>query len=105
MYHLGFTKTIKDVLESDIFSSSALNYCMGDLFWINNSSVPSAAHAMLAAGLSNDKVCFKGAVKNGISDLMAAQHRHRQAYEITTSMLGLITDSVVRDQKITEPYK
>ena len=44
---------------------------MGDIFWINNSTVPSLALTKLAAGLSNDRACFKGATKTGVSELLA----------------------------------
>jgi len=72
MYDHRMTQMIKTTLES---LGESVNYCSGDLLWINNSSVPSVALTKLAAGLSNDKVCFKGAVKTGISELMAVQHR------------------------------
>lgn len=68
MYDHRLTWTFKSALES---LGESTNSVTGDLLWINNSSVPSAALTKLAAGLSNEKVCFKGAVKTGISELMA----------------------------------
>jgi hypothetical protein len=48
---------------------------MGEIFWVNNSTVPSVTLTNLAAGLSNEKVCFKGATKTGVAELMAVHHR------------------------------
>lgn len=71
----------------------------GDVFWINNSSLPDpCVYSKLADGLSNDKVQFKGLVKSGIAELMAVHHRraHLPHNKIVTAMLGIITDSVMR---------
>jgi len=52
-----------------------VKYCSGDVFWVNNSAVPSPALTNLAAGVSNERICFKGVTKSGVSDLMAVHHR------------------------------
>ena len=60
----------------------------------------------MARGLSNDRVCFNGVTKTGISELMAVHHRNPQSpVKLTSAMLGIVSDSVVRDQKKTEQYK
>jgi 5-methylcytosine-specific restriction endonuclease McrBC regulatory subunit McrC len=83
-----------------------LKHNVGDLFWINNTNIPNMTHVNLAAGLSNDRVCFKGVTKTGVSELMAVHHRNPQSsYKLTSAMVGIVTDAVVRKQKKTENYK
>lgn len=72
MYDPKLTEIITNSVQE---SSPDAKICKGDLFWINNSAVPSLPLANLAAGLSNNRVCFKGAVKTGISELMSIHHR------------------------------
>jgi hypothetical protein len=96
MYEKHFTQIISDTLHAH----KDIKFCQGDVFWINNSTIPSLAHANLAAGLSNERVCFKGAIKTGVSELMAVQHRQSiSPYKLTSAMVGIVSDSVVRKQK------
>lgn len=51
----------------------------------------------MAEGISNEKVSFNGITKTGISELMAVHHRAGNSpYKLTSGMVGLITDSVIR---------
>ena len=59
----------------------------------------------MAEGFSNEKVCFKGLVKSGISELMAVHHRASSSpYKLTSAMVGIVTDSVIRKQEQHEKY-
>ena len=59
----------------------------------------------MAEGLSNQKVCFKGVTKTGISELMAVHHRQSQSpHKLTSAMVGIITDSQIRKQAQTDRY-
>ena len=60
----------------------------------------------MAEGLSNEKVTFKGLTKTGISELMAVHHRQSQSpHKLTSAMVGIITDSVVRRQTQHDHYQ
>jgi hypothetical protein len=53
----------------------------------------------MAETLSNEKVSFKGMTKTGISELMAVHHRASSSpYKLTSAMVGIVTDSVIRRQ-------
>lgn len=59
----------------------------------------------MAESLSNPKVSFKGLTKTGISELMAVHHRESQSpYRLTSAMLGIVTDSVIRKQEFNSKY-
>ena len=66
MYEANFTKIIQESINN-----MSIKYCVGDTIWINNSTIPSKVHIHLAEGLSNHKITFKGAQKNGVTELMA----------------------------------
>ena len=66
MYESRLTKTIEDTL-----TAQKIKYCVGDLFWINNTNIPNVSHIHMAEGLSNDRITFKGVTKTGVSELMA----------------------------------
>jgi len=101
MYEKKFTEILQETV-----TAQGVRHCVGDLFWVNNTAIPNVAHVNLAAGVSNDRVCFKGIVKNGVSELMAVHHRNPQSpYKLTSSMIGIVSDSVVRKQKKTDTYK
>lgn len=101
MYEKKFTQFIQEAVEK-----SKVKHNVGALFWINNSNIPNIAHVNLAAGLSNDRVCFKGVAKTGISELMAVHHRNPQSpFKLTSAMVGIVTDSVVRKQNKHAHYK
>ncbi len=94
MYEKDFSALIKNSISSNNFKSTA-----GEVFWINNSSIPSAVFKQMAESLSNEKVTFNGIVKTGISELMAVHHRAcYSSYKMRSAMVGLITDSVIRRQ-------
>jgi hypothetical protein len=60
---------------------------------------------MLAEGLSNERVCFKGMVKTGINELMAVAHRRGNSpYKLHSGMLGIITEKVINKQTLNEQY-
>ena len=99
MYEKGFTQIIEESVKD-------IKHCKGDLFWVNNTNIPNQAHCGLAAGISNEKVCFKGVTKTGISELMAVHHRNPQSpHPLTTAMLAIVSDAVVRRQKKHDSYK
>ena len=50
----------------------------------------SEAHSLLAKGLSNEKVQYKGVVKNGFSEMLAVQHRKAQVGGLYSAMLGIV---------------
>ena len=94
MYEKRFTQVINEAV-----AHSGAKSTYGDVFWINNSSVPSPVYQQMAEGLSNEKVCFKGVTKTGISELMAVHHRASSSpYKLTSGMIGIISDSVIRKQ-------
>ena len=94
MYEKAFTQIIQEVI-----ASSGAKHASGEIFWVNNSTVPSSVYERMAEGLSNEKVCFKGLTKTGISELMAVHHRQSQsAFKLTSGMVGIVTDSVIRRQ-------
>jgi hypothetical protein len=70
MYQEDFRKVISKSLESLEFK-----HFSGDLLWVNNSAIPSVSHTNMAKTLSNQRVTFKGIIKNGVSELMAVHHR------------------------------
>lgn len=95
MYQKEFTKIMRDVADS-----KGIKNLYGEVFWLNNSAIPNVAFKQLAQGLSNEKVTFKGLLKTGVSELMAVHHRQSQSpYKLTSGMVGLMTDSVVRRQR------
>lgn len=92
MYEKRFSQLIEDSLKA-----AGVKHCVGDLFWINNSSPPSITHVNMARGLSNDRVCYNGISKTGISELMAVQHRNPSSpHKLTSAMVGIVSDAVVR---------
>lgn len=94
MYEKRFTQLIRDVM-----TNQSVKHCYGEVFWINNSTVPTAVFKNMAEGLSNQKVCFNGITKTGVSELMAVHHRASYSpYKLTSAMVGLVTDSVIRRQ-------
>ena len=101
MYEKNFTKLIQNVV-----SDLSLKSTYGDVFWVNNSAVPNGSvYQRMAEGFSNEKVCFKGVTKTGIAELMAVHHRAGQSpYKLTSAMVGIITDSVIRRQVQHEQY-
>lgn len=100
MYEKRFTQILKETVEG-----LQVKYNSGEIFWVNNSTIPSVTLTNLAAGLSNERVCFKGVTKTGISELMAVHHRVPQSpYKLTSSLLGIVTDSVVRRQQKHAQY-
>lgn len=62
---------------------------------------------MLASGLSNGKVKFSGLVKTGIAELLAVQHRKTKEtrFKLRSAMIGIVTNSVIREQRATEGFK
>lgn len=79
----------------------------GEIFWVNNSSVPDRdTFAKLASGLSNDKVSFKGFTKSGIAELMAVHHRKAKdaASPLITAMIGIGADYLIGAQRIHPQY-
>jgi hypothetical protein len=79
----------------------------GEVFWVNNSvAVHGNVYNKMAEGLSNEKVTFKGLTKTGISELMAVHHRQSQSpHKLTSAMVGIITDSVIRKQVQHDHYQ
>ena len=60
----------------------------------------------MARGFSNERITFKGITKSGVNELMAVHHRIPNVkYKMTTGMLGLVSDAVVRSQKKHENYR
>jgi len=102
MYEKRFTQVINDIIASH----HEIKSTHGEVFWVNNSAVPSGTvFNKMAEGLSNHKVCFKGVTKTGISELMAVHHRQSQSpYKLTSGMVGIITDSCIRKQAQHERY-
>jgi len=94
MYEKRFTQVVQ---EAVINSGAKSTY--GEVFWVNNSTVVSKAFHQMAETLSNAKVTFKGVTKTGISELMAVHHRASNSpYKLTSGMVGILTDSVIRRQ-------
>lgn len=84
----------------EALASNSVRFNAGEIFWVNNSSIPTAIYAQMAEGLSTDRCTFKGLVKSGVSELLAVQHRQSKDHSVKyrSAMLGIITDSVVRRQ-------
>ena len=101
MYEKRFTSLINETVVSH-----GLKCIQGDVFWVNNTvSTNGTVFNRMAEGLSNKKVCFKGLTKTGISELMAVHHRASQSpYKLTSAMVGIVTDSVIRRQVQHEHY-
>jgi hypothetical protein len=102
MYEKRFTHIINEIIGSH----AEIKSTHGEVFWVNNSALTNGTvfHKM-AEGLSNQKVCFKGVTKTGISELMAVHHRQSQSpYKLTSAMVGIITDSGIRKQVQHERY-
>ena len=94
MYEKRFTQVIQEAVNGTGAKST-----YGEVFWVNNSAVPSPAFRQMAETLSNEKVTFKGVTKTGISELMAVHHRASSSpYKLTSGMVGILTDSVLRRQ-------
>ena len=97
-----YEKRLTEALKTSLAGS---HHCEGDVFWVNNSTIPSVVHTNMAEGLSNERVCFKGVIKAGISELMAVQHRQSLSqYRLSSGMLGIVSDAVVRKQHKSEDY-
>lgn len=59
----------------------------------------------MAEGYSNHRVTFKGLVKTGVNELMAVHHRRNYSeYKLTSAMIGLVIDSVIKSQVIHDKY-
>ena len=103
MYEKRFTEIVNQVIASHEKVAST----SGEVFWVNNSvSVHGTVFNRMAEGLSNEKVTFKGLTKTGISELMAVHHRQSQSpYKLTSAMVGIVTDSVIRKQVQHEKYQ
>lgn len=72
---------------------------------MNNKTIPSAVFNNLAEGVSNHRVTFKGLMKSGVNELMAVQHRKNYSdYPLTSAMIGLVTDSVIKRQVTHDQY-
>lgn len=83
-----------------ILRNNNITHFKGELLWVNNSTIPSVAHGYLCKGITNERVTFKGVVKNGVSELMVIQHRIPfSKAPMTSAMLGIVSDSVVRCQR------
>ena len=102
MYEKRFTHLINEIIGSH----PGVAHAHGEVFWVNNSALPSGdVFTRMAEGLSNHKVTFKGVTKTGISELMAVHHRQSQSpYKLTSAMVGIITDSTIRKQTQHERY-
>jgi len=99
MYEKRFT-----ALVTEAVSQTGARHVDGQVFWTNNSAVPcTSVYSQMAEGLSNEKVTFKGLLKSGVSELMAVHHRS-SPYKLTSAMIGIITDSVIRRQDQHECY-
>ena len=46
MYEKAFTKIIEETV-------GGIKHCTGDVFWVNNTTIPNQAHVGLARGVSN----------------------------------------------------
>jgi len=67
MYHTALIEALTASL-----TSKKLDFDQGELFWVNNSSLPDRdVFLKLSKGLSNERVSFKGIVKSGVAELMA----------------------------------
>lgn len=100
MYEKRFTALVQEAVGATGARSTD-----GQVFWVNNSTVISPVYSQMAEGLSNEKVTFKGLVKTGISELMAVHHRASQSsYKLTSAMVGVVTDSVIRRQDQHDRY-
>jgi len=75
-----------------------MNFGNGEIFWVNNSTIPTPVFTQIAEGLSTDKAKFGALVKTGVSELLAVQHRASKdtSVKYRSAMLGLVTDSVIR---------
>ena len=94
MYEKRFTQVLQEAV-----AAAGAKSTYGEVFWVNNSAVPSPVFRQMAETLSNEKVCFKGVTKTGISELMAVHHRASSSpYKLTSAMVGIVTDSVLRRQ-------
>ncbi len=101
MYEKRFTQIINELIHG----ASSIKSTHGEVFWVNNSTVHISIFNQMAEGLSNQKVCFKGVTKTGISELMAVHHRQSQSpHKLTSAMVGIITDSQIRKQAQTDRY-
>ena len=103
MYEKRFSSLVQEVIAAN----EDIKSTYGEVFWVNNSvAVHGNVFNKMAEGLSNEKVTFKGITKTGISELMAVHHRQSQsAYKLTSSMVGIVTDSVIRKQVQHEGYQ
>jgi len=100
MYEKRFTQAVQEAV-----ANSGAKSAYGEVFWVNNSTVVSQAFQQMAETLSNAKVTFKGVAKTGIAELMAVHHRAGNSpYKLTSGMVGILTDSVVRRQAQHSAY-
>ena len=101
-----YEKNLTELIKNAIAANSTVKSTYGEVFWVNNSAVPhGTVYQTMAEGFSNDKVTFKGVTKTGISELMAVHHRASSSkYKLTSAMVGIITDSVIRRQTQHERY-
>lgn len=59
----------------------------------------------MADGLSNHRITFKGLIKSGVNELMAVHHRRNYSeYKLTSAMIGIVTDSVIKRQVTHDKY-
>ncbi|CDW84928.1 purine nucleoside phosphorylase [Stylonychia lemnae] len=102
MYEKGFVQSILN-----ISNSNSLEHAYGEVFWANNSAIPSTRiFENLGRGVSNQRITFKGLIKSGVNELMAVHHRRNYSeYKLTSAMVGLVTDSYIRRQSQTETYR
>ena len=101
MYNKNLIPKIKDIV-----AEKGIAYQYGEVFWVNNKTVPSAVFNNLAEGVSNHRVTFKGLIKSGVNELMAVQHRKNYSeYTLTSAMIGLVTDSVIKRQVTHQKYQ
>ena len=102
-----YEKAFSQLLRETIASHETIKSVCGEVFWVNNSvAVHGTVYNQMAEGLSNEKVTFKGLTKTGISELMAVHHRQSQSpHKLTSAMVGIITDSVVRRQAQHDHYQ
>jgi len=102
-----YEKHFSQVLRDTIASHSTIKSVYGEVFWVNNSvAVHGTVYNKMAEGLSNEKVTFKGLTKTGISELMGVHHRQSQSpHKLTSAMLGIVTDSVIRRQVQHDQYQ
>jgi len=73
----------------------------GNALWINQSSIPSYAHSILAKNLDMD---FKAVLKNGVAEVMAGAQLNQGKGEIQSVAISLVSDSVITAQDLRGDY-